>query len=339
MPAPSESRRRPRPTAVLLLAVLLTGLSAGAIARAAAIEDVAGPIEEVEVSGERPGPGLWKIRRGANTVYVLGTTSPLPRRVQFRSRELETVLSRAGLYIPTRPSVDVKAGPFKLLGLYRDWRKLRLNPEGAGLEAVLPPGLYARFREARLRYAPRDRKMESLRPLIAAGEIYRAAIEGTGLRLSSDVDDQVRKLAKRARVPIWDAEQRIDDPRALLAEIGRVSPAAEQACLATTLARIERDLPSMRAHAIAWTVGDIETLRSQTADDQLDACLGAIMGGPRMTEIAREFDQLWFDAVRQSLERHEVALAVTPIQRLLRRDGMLAQFAALGYTIEGPDGG
>ncbi len=294
------------------------------------------PLEEVQVSGERPGPGLWKIRRGDNTVYVLGTTSPLPRRMTFRSRELEAVLAEASLFIPTRPSVDVKAGPIRLVGLYRDWRKLRLNPGGVGLQQVLAPELYARFSALRLRFAPRDRKMENLRPLIAAGEIYEAAIEASGLEFNSDVAGQVRKLARRAKVPIWEAEQRVDDPRALLAEIGRVSPEAEQACLASTLARIEKDLPSMRARAMAWAIGDVDGLRSQSADDQLDACLGAIMSGPRMAAIAREFDQLWLDAVRQSLEKNKVALAVSPIERLLRRDGVIAQLAALGYTVEAP---
>jgi hypothetical protein len=178
--------------------------------------------------------------------------------------------------------------------------------------------------------------MEQLRPLIAAGEIYRAAIEGSGLEFNSDVAGQVRKLAKRSKVPIWEGEQQVEEPQALLAEIGRVSPAAEQSCLATTLARIESDLPSMRERAMAWAIGDIDALRSKSADDQLDACLGAIMSGPRMAAVAREFDQLWFDAVRQSLEQHKVALAVTPIERLLRRDGVLAQFAARGYTIEAP---
>jgi hypothetical protein len=293
-------------------------------------------IEEIQVSGERPGPGLWKVRRGENTVYVLGTTSPLPRKMKFRSRELERVLSEAGLFIPTRPSVDVKAGPFRLIGLYRDWRKLRLNPGGVGLDAVLPPELYARFREARLRYAPRNRKLEELRPLIAAGDLYRAAIESVGLDIDSDVSDEVRRLARRAKVPVWEAEQRIDDPRALLAEIGRVSPSAEQACLATTLTRIERDLRSMRDHALAWAVGDIEALRSQTADEQFDACLGAIMSGPRMAEIAREFDRLWLGAVREALVKHRVSLAVAPMQRLLRPDGVLAQFAAEGYVVEAP---
>lgn len=302
----------------------------------AAPSEVAGPVQEVEVSGERPGPGLWKIRRGDHTVYVLGTTSPLPRKMKYRSRELEKVLSQAGEFIPTRPSVDVKAGPFRLIGLYRDWRKLRLNPGGAGLDTVLPPELYARFEAARVRYAPRDRKLKALRPLIAAGDLYRAAIEGVGLEIDTRVDDEVRRLARRAKVPVWEAEQQVDDPRALLAEIGRVTPAAEQACLAATLTRIERDLPSMRAHAVAWSVGDIESLRSQSADDQFDACLGAIMSGPRMSAIARDFDRLWFEAVHQALQRHRVALAVAPIQRLLRRDGVLAQFAALGYEVEAP---
>lgn len=324
-----------RAAAGAVCAAVLSLLPPALHAQAAPVEE---PIEEVQVSGERPGPGLWKIRRGANTVYVLGTTSPLPRRMTFRSRELEKVLAQADLFIPTRPSVDVKAGPIRLVGLYRQWRKLRLNPGGASLDAVLPPDLYARFSAARTKYAPRDRKIEQLRPLIAAGELYAAAIESSGLELGSDVAGQVRKLAKKAKVPAWEAEQRIEDPKALLAEIGAMSPAAEQACLATTLARIEQDLPSMRARAVAWAVGDIDALRSQSADDQLDACLGAIMSGPRMAAIAREFDQLWFDAVKQSLEQHAVAVAVTPIQRLLRRDGVLAQFAAQGYTIEAPGG-
>lgn len=342
-PTPHRGSWLPPGVATLLLLAVMAATPARAIEDAPSPAPVAGvapgpdePLAEVEVSGERPGPGLWKIRRGDNTVYVLGTTSPLPKRLKYRSRELEKVLAQAGLFIPTRPSVDVKAGPIRLVRLYRDWRRLRVNPGDASLDAVLPPELYARFRAARERYAPRDRKMEELRPLIAAGEIYRAAIEGVGLEIDTDVADDVRRLAKRAKVPIWKAEQRVDDPQALLAEIGRMQPAAEQSCLAATLTRIERDLPSMREHALAWTIGDVDALRSQAADEQLDACLGAIMSGPRMSAIAREFDRLWFDAVRQALDQHRVALAVTPIQRLLRRDGVLAQFAALGYEVEGP---
>jgi uncharacterized protein YbaP (TraB family) len=301
-----------------------------------AVETPAEALEEVQVTGERPGPGLWKIRRGENTVYVLGTMSPLPKRMEFRSRELEAVMAQAQLLIPTRPSVDVKAGPIRLFKLYRQWRKLRVNANDARLEAVLPPPLFARFETLRQRYAPRDNDLTELRPLLAGGELYQAAVKQTGLTFDTDINDQVRKLARRAKVPQWDAEQKIDDPQALLTEIGQMSPTAEQACLAATLTRIETDLPSIRARAAAWAVGDIEALRSQPAEDQLDACLGAIMSGPRMAAIAREFETLWFNAVVDSLQRNRVAVAVTPIQLLLRRNGVLAQFAARGYEVIPP---
>ena len=43
-------------------------------------------IEEVTIIGEAAGPGLWKIRNGDNTLYILGTLSPLPKKMTWRSR-------------------------------------------------------------------------------------------------------------------------------------------------------------------------------------------------------------------------------------------------------------
>ena len=59
---------------LLMLVVGLATLVPAAPVRAAeaAPPEVEEPLPEVEVAVERPGPGLWKIRRGANTVYVLG---------------------------------------------------------------------------------------------------------------------------------------------------------------------------------------------------------------------------------------------------------------------------
>ena len=60
-------------------------------------------IEEVTVIGERAGPGLWKVRNGDNTLYILGTLSPLPKKMTWRSREVENVLARAQQFIPASP--------------------------------------------------------------------------------------------------------------------------------------------------------------------------------------------------------------------------------------------
>jgi len=40
------------------------------------------------------------------------------------------------------------------------------------LQATLPPALYARFSALRNKYAPRDREMEDLRPMLAALRLF-----------------------------------------------------------------------------------------------------------------------------------------------------------------------
>src|SRR5690349_18834515 len=45
------------------------------------------PLDEVIVTGEQPGPGLWKITHGGtNVVWVLGTVGGIPKGVKWRSR-------------------------------------------------------------------------------------------------------------------------------------------------------------------------------------------------------------------------------------------------------------
>jgi hypothetical protein len=81
-------------------------------------ESVPDEIEEVTIFGEAAGPGLWKVRNGENTLYLLGTLSPLPKKLQWRSREVESVLARAKQVIPARSDVDADIGPITAVQLY-----------------------------------------------------------------------------------------------------------------------------------------------------------------------------------------------------------------------------
>jgi hypothetical protein len=46
------------------------------------------------VTGEQPGPRLWKITSGQHVLWVLGKPpTPLPKKVIWRSKEVETVLA------------------------------------------------------------------------------------------------------------------------------------------------------------------------------------------------------------------------------------------------------
>lgn len=317
---------------------LLLGLCL--ISSIATAEELASPleeaIEEVVIVGEQAGPGLWKVRKGEHTLYILGTLSPLPKKLQWRSTELESVMARAERFIPASGNVSVDAGPIRAVQLFVQYRKLRGNEDKESLQNILPAELYQRFETLRQKYAPRERNLHKLRPVLAAGELWREGIDRSGLTLRNDVSRSIETLAKKSKVPIVKANLRIDDPRGALAEVGNIPLDAEISCMAATLDRLETDLAAARDRARAWAVGDIEVLRSRSLLQQQEACWSALLTSPKIAAIRRDFDQSWLELAVDSLERHQTTLAVVPIIELFKRDGIVAMMRARGYTVEEP---
>lgn len=293
-------------------------------------------VEEVLVAGERAGPGLWKVRKGDNTLYLLATITPAPRKIEWRSREVESVLARAQAFVPARPEVDTDIGPIKAVQLYMQYRKLRGNAEGERLEAVLPPPLFERFERLRTKYAPRDRSMLERRPMLAVLELQGAAVERSGLTFRNDVARKVEKLARERKVPVLRAQVKVEDSRGTLAEVGRIPLPAEIACMEVVLGRIEADLANSRQRAEDWAVGDVRGLRSSAASQASVTCLDSLRNSARMTKLLRDFESAWLGVVTRSLERHPVTLAIADIDGLLRPGGILAQLRARGYEVDEP---
>ena len=293
-------------------------------------------IEEVTIFGELAGPGLWKVRHGENTLYILGTLSPLPKKMEWRSREVENVLARAKQVIPARSDVDADIGPIKAVQLYMQFRKLRGNEDKQTLDQVLPADLYERFEALRSKYAPRERSLLQRRPLLAAGELWREAVSRSGLTSRNNVSRSVEKLAKSRKVPVVLPKIFIDDPKGALAEVGQISRAAELSCMRSTLVRMEEDLEAARRRAEAWAVGDVEALRLRSATDQQETCWEALQQSPKIAGIRKQFDEAWFKLAVESVETHDVSLAVVPITELFGRRGVLALMRERGYDVDEP---
>jgi uncharacterized protein YbaP (TraB family) len=300
----------------------------------AAVEEP--PIEEVTIFGEAAGPGLWKVRNGDNTLYILGTATPLPKKMQWRSREIEVVLDRAERMLPARGKVDADIGPIKAVQLYMQYRRLRGNDDKAELASVLSADEFARFERLRQKYAPRQRDMLKLRPVLAAGELWREAVARSGLTARNDINRTVEKLAKARKVPIVQPTLRIDDPKGLLTEVGEIPLAAELACMNSTLDRLEFDLATARQQAEAWALGDIDLLRSTSALTQRETCWSALMQSPKLAAARRDFDEAWLKLAYESLEKHSVSLAVVPLNELFKKNGVLTLMRDRGYLVEDP---
>ena len=150
MDVPRVSRLAP----LLASAVLFWPALSAAAPQADAASQVTAPIQVV-ISGRYRGPRLWRVSRGGHVLWVLGTVSPLPKRMVWQTADIQRLLRETQEVIPVWPSVGIGFHPFTALHLYALWRKAQTNPDHQPLSAVLPPALYARFSALKLRFAPR----------------------------------------------------------------------------------------------------------------------------------------------------------------------------------------
>ena len=296
--------------------------------------------EEVLVSGERPGPPLWKVRQGDNTLYIMATVSATPKNLQWRSREVEAVLDRATAFVDTTSTTIganiKKIGFLKGMGMALEFQRLWKNPDGKRLEDVLPADLNARFMALKARYAPKDRKMLKRRPVFAAEDLWRAAVVQSKLSTASEVVGTVHLMAGERKVERLFVSVTVDDPlalRAALDELGRIPIEAEIACMRSVLARFDTDLATARERAVAWAEGDVDALRTGAHGATRDACLDGF--ADTMQVVAKARDLRW-QLLVEAVENHAVSLAVVDINELLQPGGFADRLRAQGYEVDEP---
>ncbi|MFY8136288.1 MAG: TraB/GumN family protein, partial [Aquimonas sp.] len=274
------------PIPIVVSRTLLLGVLALALAPVAVqAESTGAPLAEattmetVEVIARVSGPGLWEVRQGDNVLWVLGTQSPLPRRFEWVSDEVEARLAESSLLIAP-PNVEFGAGigRFRALTLLPGLLRARRNPDERRLEEVVGPELYARWQPLKQRYLGRNRKVETWRPLFAAIKLWEEAIEDARMTGSGPVWRAVSKSAKKLDLPVVTPQVSVEiaDPRATLRRFAQ-SPLDDLDCFSRTLDRLESDLEAMRERAEAWAVGDLETLRALPFSDQNRACQDAFL--------------------------------------------------------------
>lgn len=328
-----------RPPKILALAAALV-LLAPAMSGAAALQpdtapQVAPPLQVV-ISGRYRGPKLWRVSKDGHVLWVLGTVAPLPKHMIWQTGDIQRLLRHAQEVIPAWPAVGIGFHPFLAIHLYALWREAQTNPGDAPLKAVLPPPLYARFSALRLRFAPHDRRIEELRPILAARRLYGEALAASGLTLQDDIQRTVLKLARRAGVPVHEDKLHVSDPIAVMRDLTQTPRAAEVACLQSVVTRLETDLGPMQARARAWALGDVALLRRLPKTDIRDPCLEAVSGSARVRALVSQAQEDWMTAAVQALGHNRTTLALESMDRLLGPQGTLEALRRRGYQVEGP---
>ena len=311
-------------------------LLAVAAAAAAQPAGTAPPIQEVLVAGQHEGPRMWTVHRGDHTLWILGTISPLPKKMVWQPDAVQEVLKQTQEVVPAWPAYGIGANPLTALRVYIEWRRVQKPPDHLPLRESLPPALYARVQALRMRYALHDSKLEQMRPMLAARELLTRVFDAAGLALHNEVQQQVLTLARRQGVRVRQNKIHIDDPVDLLKDVGATPLAGEVACLDSVVTLLETDLGNMQARARAWALGDVETLRTLPHADDRSACTAALSTSERVRKLIASAQDDWLIAVQDSLARNRGTLAVQSMDRLLGENGALATLRSRGYSVQGP---
>ena len=300
-------------------------------------------LDTVVVSGKQPGPGLWKVTRGEHVLWVLGTISPLPKRMEWESSDVEaTIAGSQELLTPPSVTMSAKGAAFGGIFLIPSLMRARNNPEKETLVEILPPADYARWTVLKKRYLGRDNGIEKRRPIIAAGKLQEEALDEADLTFDNLAAKVAKRAAKKHDLVITEpsVEIVIKDPKATIKEFSSTS-LDDLECFRQTLERLEGDVETMKLRANAWALGDVALLQSLPYTDNFRACADALLANriaerQGFADLDKQLEAKWMAAAEAAIEKNESSFALLPMTMMLREGGFLDQLRAKGFTVTPP---
>lgn len=308
----------------------------------------AGRITDVEamlVRGQYSGPGLWKVSKGGNALWILGTVAPVPKGMDWYSPEAEAVLAQAQEIIGA-PGFSTTVGVgsmFKAAFAIPAILRARKNPDGKTLREVLPADLYARWSVLKPMYLGDDKSVEEWRPMFASSELYGAAIRRSGMVNGTGVGERLGKIQKQYDLKRTSTtiHSKVRNPRKLAKSFSR-DQIDDVQCFRSVLDRLELDVANAAERANAWATGDIPELTRLFARGDVAPCFEALASTEAakslgLEDAAARSEELWLKTAETALAANPTTFGTLPVAELLQPDGLLARLRARGYEVVAPE--
>jgi uncharacterized protein YbaP (TraB family) len=299
--------------------------------------------EKILVVGQRPGPGLWTVSKGDHVLWVFGTYWPLPKKMEWRSQQVESVIAQSQEFVQS-PGADLDFGIVRSVLLMPFMIGLDKSPDGATLRDKLPADVYERWLVLRKKYLKDDEDYDRMRPVFAAGELFDKAIDQVGLDHGQAVRKQLRKLAEQHKLKITSTTVplSVDSPMKAIRDFKK-APMDDVPCFTATIARLETDLDAVRVRANAWAKGDLDVIRKLDYPAHEQACTAAFVSNAVLREkagmdtVPERMRSTWLAAVEKALATNQSTFALLQMNNLLGSKSYLADLQAKGYKVEQPD--
>lgn len=283
-------------------------------------------VQELSVVGRRPGPALWRVRRQGGEVTILGAVSPIPHLLQWDTIRVQRAVDQSTLLLlePTRVRVGLFDVPTLVL------RQGDLKAGRGGLDAQIDAPSRERFERLTASMGLDPKKYQEWRPAIAGllllGDFHRAA----GLSQEKP-GTTVAKMARASHADVRVAGSlRFKD---VFQAAARLSRTQHQQCFNAAMDEVEWQAAHARPAALAWSVGDLKGVRSNTRTSFLDLCLEQSATAQSMIE---EGTTAGVKMIEEALSRPSPTVAVVDLAFLLRANGVLDRLRRAGAEVTVP---
>lgn len=278
-------------------------------------------VEEFVVTARDAGPAWWTVSDADSTVYVLGSPTLAPKRMQWDRSVFERRLAGANQVILPFQNIRVKTKG--ALGSALNYLRLKSGP----YEDKLDPAGRARFAAARGSIGQPPKRYGTGNAL-AAGLLLASDYRDRHELTTSDPSKLIEYLTRQAGRPVV---ERSYDIGPLLGAIIRTPKASGQACLNEVLAQVEAGPGVTRGAAVAWADGDVRGALDN--ERTYERCI-ALTPGAAALDARIKGDTA--AAIRKALETPGHSIAVVPLRPLLAQGGVLDRLRAEGLAVKTP---
>lgn len=192
-------------------------------------------------------PALWIVRDADTTVYLFGTVHALKPGLGWFDEAVKAAFDRSDsleLEVVLPPQAEMEA-------LVRE-----MGANVTRLSDQLPPATAARLHEALTRMGQSPDALDGSEPWLAAIQLENMPARATGYDAEDGVEAVLSRAAKGAGKPVAGLES----AREQLGYFDRLSPAAQQALLETTIDDLPQAQPTLDAIVAAWSKGDVPAI-------------------------------------------------------------------------------
>lgn len=312
-------------------------------------------IDEIVVVGRQPGPPLWRVTNGENTLWIFGKLSPIPKNMDWDSSRVERVIESSQEYLrepQTRYSLGLGSllNPVKITRLILMANSLGKNPGGETLDEIMSEDMYRRFRRIATVYTSKPDKLDKLQPLFAMGEVRNDLFSELDLTPSTQqVTRTIDRLVRRNKemtvtdnVNSISIDGKFKDIRDQITDmVDSLTLEQQLKCVEDLLYRIETELGGIVRRANTWASGYMDELVDVYMITFDDNCLELFTenDNPDIKQIVEQREAMnlqWLDAAEAALATNLSTFALLDIDDLLNPTGLLNRLEERGYEVRRP---